>query len=97
MDHLFDNSKSRKPLPTRSIAHLLYCVIEEADPGHSPQAAHSIRGLAVSLVILRTHSVAPRGAEPRPRPSGSATSITQCPRLPYTREKEGGGATQDVL
>ena len=55
-DHLFYNSKSRNPLPPRSLARLLCRVIENADPGQAPHA-HSIRGLAASLAFLRTHSV----------------------------------------
>ncbi|KAK8396077.1 hypothetical protein O3P69_005289 [Scylla paramamosain] len=37
-DHLFYNSKSRKPLPPRFLARLLCRVIERADPGCAPHA-----------------------------------------------------------
>ncbi|KAK4321227.1 hypothetical protein Pmani_007952 [Petrolisthes manimaculis] len=54
--HLFYNSRSHKPLKTRTISKLLCKVIEKAGPGNSPKA-HSIRGMAASLAFLRSRSL----------------------------------------
>ncbi|KAK4322186.1 hypothetical protein Pmani_006985 [Petrolisthes manimaculis] len=54
--HLFYNSRSHKPLRTRTISKLLCRVIEKADPGNCPRA-HSIRGMAASLAFLRSRSL----------------------------------------
>ncbi|KAK4322184.1 hypothetical protein Pmani_006983 [Petrolisthes manimaculis] len=54
--HLFYNSRSHKPLRTRTISKLLCRVIEKADHGNCPRA-HSIRGMAASLAFLRSRSL----------------------------------------
>ncbi|KAK4304604.1 hypothetical protein Pmani_023482 [Petrolisthes manimaculis] len=56
-EHLFYNSRSHKPLRTRTISKLLCRTIERADPGNSLRA-HSIRGMAASLAFLRSCSLA---------------------------------------
>ncbi|KAK4328441.1 hypothetical protein Pmani_001189 [Petrolisthes manimaculis] len=56
-EHLFYNSRSHKPLRTRTISKLLCRTIKRADPGNSLRA-HSIRGIAASQAFLRSRSLA---------------------------------------